>query len=253
MDILEGITAARVTFVGTVTQPTGALFEVKNRRCYALSLSLGGRITYTHKGEKHVSDEGILVLHPQDSTYTLKCERGGDFIVIDFYTAEDFADEFTTYRLSRPELFMERYRALYEAHLSGSRSRVLSEFYAIINAVTGDGSLAEGHMLAPVVAYLDESYTGGDISNSHLAEIAHVSESYLRRLFLKYYSQTPRQYVISLRVSLAKRLLSENRLSVGEVSEKCGFSSVFHFCRTFKDSVGETPLAYAKKHRTSLL
>ena len=253
MDILEEITATNLPFVGIVRQPTGAVCEIKNRRSFALSVSLGGKIIYTHGEENHTSDIGTVTLHPQGESYTLKCERGGEFIVIEFFATRFFTNRFKTFHISRPELITERYHSLREAHVSGSRTETLSEFYALLNLISSDIALAENPILAPIIAYLDENFTGEDISNSRLAEMAHISESYVRRLFLKYYQKTPRQYVISLRVGLAKRLLAENRHSVGEVSEKCGFSSVFHFCRTFKEAVGETPLAYAKKYRATAL
>ena len=253
MDILENITVTNIPFVGTVTQPTGLQTEIKKRRCFAFTLSLGGKIIYTQGEETFISDGCVLLLHPHGASYTLKCERGGEFIVIDFFATRFFTDKFIAFNLSRPELFTEHYKALRDAHLSGSRSRTLAEFYSLIDAISNDLSVTENPILTPVISYLDENFIKDDISNSHLAEIAHVSESYLRRLFLKTYSQTPRQYVISLRIRLAKRLLAENELTVGEISERCGFSSAFHFCRSFKAISGETPLSYAKKFRKNAL
>ena len=248
MEFLDKITVTNVSHVGTVRQPTGIVTKITKRSAFALSLPIKGKIIYTHEGESHISDEGTLTLHPLGASYTLKCERGGEFIVIDFYATRYFTDRFKTFKLSRPELVIERYRALLEAHLSGSRSRTLSEFYSLINTATSDVKLAENPILAPVISYLDKSFTSPDISNSQLAKIAHVSESYVRRLFLKQYSMTPRQYVIAKRMALAKMLLSENKLTVNAVAERCGFSSVFHFCRSFKQTTGETPLSYSKKY-----
>lgn len=253
MDFLDKITAVNVPFVATVRQPTGQDYDIKKRRSFAFSLPLSGKIVYSHGGEEFVSDENHLTLHPQGATYNLKCERAGEFIVIDFYATRFFTDKFHTFKLSHPEILIERYHALKEAHASGSRARTLCEFYAFIDAISSNVGRDESSILAPALSYLDENLTSDEISNVRLAEISHISESYLRRLFLKQLGETPRQYLIKRRLDLAKRLLSENRLSVAEVAERCGFSSVYHFCRSFKGSTGQTPLAYSKRYESHTL
>ena len=45
----------------------------------------------------------------------------------------------------------------------------------------------------------------------------------------------------------AKQLLETGNLSVTQVAEKCGFSGVYHFCRSFKNITGLTPTQFAKQ------
>lgn len=47
---------------------------------------------------------------------------------------------------------------------------------------------------------------------------------------------------------MAKQLLSENLSKISEISERCGFSSVYHFSRAFSIRVGMTPSEYAKQN-----
>ena len=253
MEFLDKITVVNVPFAGTVRQPTGLVTDIEKRRAFAFSLPLSGRIVYTHDGEEFVSDENHLTLHPQGESYNLRCERAGEFIVIDFYATRFFTNKFHSFKISHPELLIERYHTIKEAHASGSRARTLSEFYAFISAISSDIEHKESHILAPALSYIDEHLTDDAISNARLAEIAHISESYLRRLFLASLGETPRQYLIRRRLDLAKRLLSESRLSVAQVAERCGFSSVYHFCRSFKGATGQTPLGYSKRYENHRL
>jgi AraC-like DNA-binding protein len=51
----------------------------------------------------------------------------------------------------------------------------------------------------------------------------------------------------------AKQLLTDGMLTVSAIAEQCGFSSVYHFSRAFKQTTGLSPTAYAKQnHQTKL-
>ncbi|MBQ9984915.1 MAG: AraC family transcriptional regulator [Oscillospiraceae bacterium] len=56
----------------------------------------------------------------------------------------------------------------------------------------------------------------------------------------------PIDYFISLKIGAAKRMISEKRLNLTQISENLGFSSVHYFSRLFKAKTGITPSDYAK-------
>jgi AraC-like DNA-binding protein len=64
--------------------------------------------------------------------------------------------------------------------------------------------------------------------------------------FRDYYKTSPMQYVISLRLSLAKELLQNSRLSLEMIAEQSGFSDQYYFSRCFKKHIGITPGQYRK-------
>ena len=47
-------------------------------------------------------------------------------------------------------------------------------------------------------------------------------------------------------IEKAKQLLIARSCNVEDVAEQCGFSSVYHFCRTFKTRTGMTPTQYSR-------
>ena len=71
----------------------------------------------------------------------------------------------------------------------------------------------------------------------------------MRKLFLSYYHITPKQYVLDIRIRKAKQLLCDTPFSVTAIAEECGFSSVYHFCRVFKEKTGFTPTEYANLNK----
>jgi AraC-like DNA-binding protein len=54
-------------------------------------------------------------------------------------------------------------------------------------------------------------------------------------------------YILKTRIAMAKELLCEADMSVTEISESCGFSSISYFSRTFKNETGMSPLKYKKR------
>ena len=244
---LEKATVTKIHGAFTVHQRSGAKVTMNGRRSFALSLSTGGIITYTHKGKKYVSDKTHAIIHPMGSHYSFVCEREGDFPVIDFYTTHIFTEDFLVFELGDPEFILKKFSELKETLLSGrGRHRALSIFYEILSAIT-DKSVTDAGILTDAVKYIHEHYSDKSLTSSTLAGKAHVCESYFRRSFKNIYGETPKQYVKALRIKRACQLLCEGSLSVTEISEQCGFSSVYHFCRAFKQSIGSTPTEYYKR------
>ena len=92
-------------------------------------------------------------------------------------------------------------------------------------------------------AHLSENITRDDIS----AE-AGLNASYFSRLFRQYADTSPYDYLASLRISHAKRLLVATSDSVAAIAEACGFHDPVHFSKTFKKRCGHTPLQFRKAY-----
>ena len=85
---------------------------------------------------------------------------------------------------------------------------------------------------------------GGDTSLYNLAEQVHFSQEYLLRIFKKKEGVTILQYINDLKLSAAKQLLAEKKLSVKEIADQLGFTSQGYFGRFFRAKTGLTPNAF---------
>ena len=74
------------------------------------------------------------------------------------------------------------------------------------------------------------------------------SGSYISRIFTRYTHYTFIEYLNTLRVREACRLLSSTDFHVTVIAENCGFGSVTQFGRWFRKITGSAPLAYRKKY-----
>ncbi len=93
-----------------------------------------------------------------------------------------------------------------------------------------------------VLDYINLHYS--DITSiSDLSNKMFVSLSTLNRQFRKHLHITPKSYLETVKLSNARRLLSEGK-SVTDVCFECGYCDSSHFIRIFKKKFGVTPRRY---------
>ena len=92
--------------------------------------------------------------------------------------------------------------------------------------------------------FIEENYRDGELSIAAIGNAMGLHSNYLSQIFKSRYGMTMVDYVAYVRVQQAKKLISEGKMSVHEVAEKCGFLSSTVFIRTFKKKEGITPGKY---------
>ena len=60
---------------------------------------------------------------------------------------------------------------------------------------------------------------------------------------------SPMQYIISLRISMAKGYLENSAKNISEISNEVGYDNALYFSRLFRKYTGMTPTEYRKRNR----
>jgi len=84
----------------------------------------------------------------------------------------------------------------------------------------------------------------GKLTVSDLASAVNVSTSQLTALFKTYLGQAPAKYITHIRLEESKSLLSEKKMSIGEIADLLGYASVQHYSKQFRSWFGCAPSAY---------
>lgn len=104
-------------------------------------------------------------------------------------------------------------------------------------------------IIREIVDYVD-SHIDEELSVQSLCHHFSYSVAYISAQFSKQMGLPLKQFIITKKISLAKQLLAES-LSVTQVYERCGFGDYSNFIRTFKKTVGVSPLQWQKWNQTS--
>lgn len=104
----------------------------------------------------------------------------------------------------------------------------------------------EDERIKRVKDYITTNYAQ-DISLKDLAGLVCMSEDSFSRFFKHKTGRTPNRYLIDYRLGIAARLLLTSQLSVAEIGYSCGFNTLSHFNRLFRESKGCTPSEFRER------
>lgn len=118
--------------------------------------------------------------------------------------------------------------------------------------VTQTDSAASRHTarLKNILMYIQEHYTE-KITLADIAATANICQSECCRFFKKHMNESLFDYLLSYRIEKSLPLLTDEQLSITEVSSRCGFSSASYYTKVFRERMGCTPTAYQNGHLES--
>ena len=99
-----------------------------------------------------------------------------------------------------------------------------------------------------IIEYIMENLGDLSLKVSGLCNHFFISESQLRRNFIKATGLNPNEYILTLRINNAKTELICTKKPIKQISSECGFTSPYYFSRCFSESEKMTPTAYRKQH-----
>jgi len=99
--------------------------------------------------------------------------------------------------------------------------------------------------LKTMMSFLHQNYADRILLHQ-IAAAANISERECMRCFKKTIGESPIQYLIKYRVSVAASFLADSDMTITEICEKTGFDNPSHFSRVFKSYMKQTPSEYRK-------
>ena len=235
-----------ITDVFTVYSVKDRFERMHNRKCYGLSLCRAGQITYIQNGKEYLSEVDTVAILPKGCTYWIRGDKTGYFPLINFECREFLCDTVTVLPVENAEELIADYERIQKLFFcEGNHAQIFSIFYGMLHKLSSD---TIPFQLERAVQLIKNEYGNPLLTNAVLAAECNMSEVYFRKLFTEHFKISPKQYVIDVRIQEAKRMLAQGVYSVAAVSEQCGFSGPYHFCRVFKQRTGTTPTEYRKEN-----
>lgn len=97
--------------------------------------------------------------------------------------------------------------------------------------------------LSKVKAYIEE-HIQEKISVKDLAELVHINDQYLMRIFKRETGQSILEYITDRRIILASSMLKDTDYSINFIADCVGCDNYSYFTKLFKKQTGFTPREY---------
>lgn len=110
-----------------------------------------------------------------------------------------------------------------------------------MRAVSSDYSLARAQH------YIEQHYME-NITVEKLAGLGYMSKTTFNRRFKSEIGITPIEYLIEVRIKMAKLMLKRKENQMTDIAMRCGFGSSGHFSSCFQKHVGLSPTEYREKY-----
>ena len=217
----------------------------------------GCKITYIDKnGKTIVANSGDVVYAPIGSEYRAHLSNfessNSHTIGINFLLFDDkgenlcLSNDILVFRSNEnkilPMLFQ---KALNCDHLELLLEKRILLMEILLCLASNISKPPISNYVTKALQYLSE-HVEENPSISKLAKLCNISEVYFRKQFKAHVGVSPLEYRNSLRLSRARSYLEYGEISVQEISDTLGYSTVSHFIKEFKNYYGFSPLKYRK-------
>ena len=231
--------------------PLKLQFTAKNRTEHIIGIQLSGDNLHTFANRSFTIGENCIYFLNQKEDYHVEVKERGVAFSIHFTTYEPIEMESFCIHIQENSGILNMIECIEQHFMRSTKctARILSDVYKL---------------LANYEKLYEKKYRPKDIRiqkakeyiNLHFKEkdcIIKAAEEYgvtprrFNDLFKQHFHLPPNQYIIHYKISLAKKLLLSNELSITEVSSACGFDNVYYFSKIFKKVAGCTASEYRNK------
>jgi len=98
-----------------------------------------------------------------------------------------------------------------------------------------------------VLEYLGNNFSNQSLSLSRMSDEIGIPTIKISSIIKKEYNLTFRQYLNTIRITEAKRLLQETKLQISQIAYRVGYTNLTHFCRTFNRITNVSPNTFRQE------
>lgn len=167
----------------------------------------------------------------------------GLFLILDRFESAEIAGCLRNI-LRETELKNTGYEDVCQAYMEILIIRLMRN--TALSIPTESQALSANRQCAKVRQYIDLHFKEA-LTLDQLAEEGHMNKYYLSHSFKREYGISPINYMVSRRIEESKYLLAETDLSLSQISQLLGFSSLSYFSQVFRKTQAVTPMEYRQR------
>lgn len=254
--------------VGTDKPYAGYQYGPAIREYYLIHVITKGRGVYNARGTKYALKAGdAFLIHPNEITvYTADAVDPWEYCFFSFSgaMAQDllpfmgFTDDHLIVPCAASEiatLIMDCVNQIdsvtHVDHLTSLEHlfRIIAAFSRNTLQAAPD-ELQTNPYIRKAIAHIELNYAN-NITVNNLARTLAIDRSYLYRVFKEATGMSPKEYLNTYRLNVARSLLEETDYSIAEIALSAGFFSFSAFYRSFVQKYGKSPREYQQAFRNS--
>ena len=172
------------------------------------------------------------------SLFVIEAKNALGHVSNDFYNSD--ALDFSNERFGASQLLKMHFTELLIKLVRGN-----AHTFPNISFNEGLRDETSNKLVSSITLFLKENVYS-DITLEDICNKYFVRKSRLCNVFKEYTGTSPMSYFKGLITEEAKKLLREQSMSVSEICDKLGYSSIHNFTRSFKTVTGFSPTGYRK-------
>ena len=221
-----------------------------------LILHLSGKSIVNFNGKQLICEPGSIRFLPkgQNNEYTVTRQEFGECLDVFFDTDCPISEEAFMHKIKNSTLITGLFKKLFSVWVAkgdGYYFKCLALLYEIFAELQKKNYIPDNQYKAikPAIDYMNENFIKEKITVEFLARHCGISESYLKKLFIKKFGVPPVKYLIQLKINYACDLLRSKIYSISQVAELCGYNNVYFFSRQFKEYMGVSHTEFIKRNK----
>ena len=215
-------------------------FDVKARPYAALSFRVSGTGKFEIGTKRFTTKPGDVLFLPAHISYKVEYSVSESIVVHFDQCNYSEVENICLENSSTIHIGFENLLEVWDKKRSINQAKSII-YYILDKMANNQKTSISDTSVAAGVRYIDAHFSDSKIDIETVCGVAFISVSSLQRGFAKYFGMSPKQYLIQLRMNRALELLTENKLSVKEISFVCGFTDEKYFSRAFKKRYGCSP------------
>ncbi len=252
-------------FSGEYSFPPYQKFGPAIRSCNIIHLVLSGKGYFTAGGITYEIGAGqaFIIYEGERVEYHADKLTPWSYVWIDFsgeaasalISKTGFSDQNRVTPVMDTEAFLSIFRRLRELATTDAEKLVrLSVFFELIAEFSKkfprEDTKDKREGVAEIAKRLiNANFTSTECRVEKIAEIVDISRSQLYRIFMDKFDASPKAYIDTLRIDLAKRLLAESDMTVSEISYSVGYGEPLYFSTAFRKASGMSPKEFRKTYK----
>ena len=248
----------RIIYVGKEEYKETKIVFNSNLNSNELILHLSGKCLVRFNGNELLCSDNTIRFLPKGENTDYMVERilPGDCIDIFFDTDVPISEKafiLDAKNNTKTSYLFKKIFAVWVAKNEGYYFECISLLYKIFAEMQKENYFPSDKesIIKPALEFIGENFLNGKISVPSLAEKCGISESYLKKLFVKKFGIPPVKYITQLKINYACDLLKSELYNITRVSEICGYDNLYYFSRQFKEHTGISPTQFINKYKSS--